>query len=205
VTGGASGSCVSGTAIPASRAHSSRPRGPASSSSARDAGSATRSYWLIGAARSRHFAQAAWHEARWVAGHGVRTHRSSCPESRRRRRRSAFGFTTHAHNHAPGSRTRVRPPRLPRCRRGPAAPGRPEAVKAEVAPAPATYSVEQCVNDWLASIERDEHTMQTMTGQARPGTGSIRRSVRRSSRTSARPTSTSSSSRSPLSSASARW
>jgi integrase len=33
--------------------------------------------------------------------------------------------------------------------------------------APATYTVEQCVKDWFASIERDEHTMQTLTGQAR--------------------------------------
>ena len=32
---------------------------------------------------------------------------------------------------------------------------------------PATYTVEQCVKDWFASIERDEHTMQTLTGQAR--------------------------------------
>jgi integrase len=32
---------------------------------------------------------------------------------------------------------------------------------------PATYTIEQCVTDWFASIERDEHTMQTLTGQAR--------------------------------------
>ena len=32
---------------------------------------------------------------------------------------------------------------------------------------PATYTIEQCVKDWFASIERDEHTMQTLTGQAR--------------------------------------
>jgi hypothetical protein len=32
---------------------------------------------------------------------------------------------------------------------------------------PATYTVEQCVKDWFASIERDEHTMQTLIGQAR--------------------------------------
>ena len=32
---------------------------------------------------------------------------------------------------------------------------------------PATYTVEQCVKDWFASIERDKHTMQTLTGQAR--------------------------------------
>ena len=32
---------------------------------------------------------------------------------------------------------------------------------------PATYTVEQCVKDWFASIERDEHTLQTLTGQAR--------------------------------------
>jgi hypothetical protein len=32
---------------------------------------------------------------------------------------------------------------------------------------PATYTIEQCVKDWFASIERDEHTLQTLTGQAR--------------------------------------
>jgi hypothetical protein len=32
---------------------------------------------------------------------------------------------------------------------------------------PATYTVEQCVKDWFEYIERDEHTMVTMTGQAR--------------------------------------
>jgi hypothetical protein len=32
---------------------------------------------------------------------------------------------------------------------------------------PATYTVEQCVEDWLESIERDPHTMETITGQAR--------------------------------------
>ncbi len=31
---------------------------------------------------------------------------------------------------------------------------------------PATYTIEQCVKDWLDSIERDPHTMATM---ARPG------------------------------------
>jgi integrase len=30
----------------------------------------------------------------------------------------------------------------------------------------ATYSIEQCVRDWLESIERDPHTMETFTGQA---------------------------------------
>jgi integrase len=32
---------------------------------------------------------------------------------------------------------------------------------------PATYTVELCVKDWLESIERDPHTMETLTGQAR--------------------------------------
>jgi len=32
---------------------------------------------------------------------------------------------------------------------------------------PATYTIEQCVNDWLDSIERDEHTMATLRSQAR--------------------------------------
>jgi hypothetical protein len=32
---------------------------------------------------------------------------------------------------------------------------------------PATYTIEQCVKEWFESIERDEHTMETMTGQAR--------------------------------------
>ena len=31
----------------------------------------------------------------------------------------------------------------------------------------ATYTIEQCVQDWFASIERDPHTMETMMGQAR--------------------------------------
>ena len=31
----------------------------------------------------------------------------------------------------------------------------------------ATYTVEQCVKDWLDSIERDPHTMETITGQAK--------------------------------------
>src|ERR1700744_4439189 len=31
---------------------------------------------------------------------------------------------------------------------------------------PATYAIEQCVKDWLGSIERDPHTMDTITGQA---------------------------------------
>jgi integrase len=30
----------------------------------------------------------------------------------------------------------------------------------------ATYTVEDCVKDWLASLERDPHTMETITGQA---------------------------------------
>jgi hypothetical protein len=32
---------------------------------------------------------------------------------------------------------------------------------------PATYTVEQCVTDWLDSIERDPHTMATIVGQAK--------------------------------------
>ena len=32
---------------------------------------------------------------------------------------------------------------------------------------PATYRIELCVRDWLDSIERDPHTMETITGQAR--------------------------------------
>jgi integrase len=32
---------------------------------------------------------------------------------------------------------------------------------------PATYTVEQCVKDWLDSIERDPHTMETIAGQAK--------------------------------------
>jgi integrase len=32
---------------------------------------------------------------------------------------------------------------------------------------PATYTIEQCVKDWLDSIERDPHTMETITGQAK--------------------------------------
>jgi integrase len=32
---------------------------------------------------------------------------------------------------------------------------------------PATYTIEQCVKDWLDSIERDPHTMATITGQAK--------------------------------------
>jgi integrase len=32
---------------------------------------------------------------------------------------------------------------------------------------PATYTIEECVKDWLDSIERDPHTMATITGQAK--------------------------------------
>jgi len=32
---------------------------------------------------------------------------------------------------------------------------------------PATYTIEQCVKDWLHSIERDPHTMETIAGQAK--------------------------------------
>jgi hypothetical protein len=31
---------------------------------------------------------------------------------------------------------------------------------------PATYTVEQCVKDWLDSVEYDPHTMATLIGQA---------------------------------------
>jgi len=41
-----------------------------------------------------------------------------------------------------------------------------EEIKAGVR-TPATYTVEQCVKDWLESIERDPHTMDTITGQAK--------------------------------------
>lgn len=41
-----------------------------------------------------------------------------------------------------------------------------EEIKAGVRTS-ATYTVEQCVTDWLESIERDPHTMVTITGQAR--------------------------------------
>lgn len=41
-----------------------------------------------------------------------------------------------------------------------------EEIKAGVR-TPATYTVEQCVQDWLESIERDPHTMETITGQAK--------------------------------------
>ena len=32
---------------------------------------------------------------------------------------------------------------------------------------PVNYTVELCVEDWLDSIERDPHTMETLTGQAK--------------------------------------
>jgi hypothetical protein len=32
---------------------------------------------------------------------------------------------------------------------------------------PTTYTIEQCVTDWFDSIERDPHTMATITGQAK--------------------------------------
>jgi integrase len=41
-----------------------------------------------------------------------------------------------------------------------------EEINAGVRPR-ATYTVEMCVKDWLDSIERDPHTMETLTGQAR--------------------------------------
>jgi integrase len=31
----------------------------------------------------------------------------------------------------------------------------------------ATYTIQECVQDWFASLERDPHTMETMTGQAK--------------------------------------
>ncbi len=33
---------------------------------------------------------------------------------------------------------------------------------------PATYTVKQCVMDWLDSLELDPHTMATYRGQAEP-------------------------------------
>jgi integrase len=41
-----------------------------------------------------------------------------------------------------------------------------EEIKAGVR-TPATYTIELCVKDWLDSIERDPHTMETFRGQAR--------------------------------------
>jgi integrase len=41
-----------------------------------------------------------------------------------------------------------------------------EEIKAGVR-TPATYTIELCVKDWLDSIERDSHTMETFRGQAR--------------------------------------
>ena len=32
---------------------------------------------------------------------------------------------------------------------------------------PVNYTIELCVKDWLDSIERDPHTMETLTGQAK--------------------------------------
>lgn len=40
-----------------------------------------------------------------------------------------------------------------------------EEIKAGVRTS-AAYTIEQCVWDWLASFERDPHTVQTITGQA---------------------------------------
>ena len=40
-----------------------------------------------------------------------------------------------------------------------------EEINAGVRPV-ATYTVEMCVKDWLDSIERDPHTMETIVGQA---------------------------------------
>ena len=68
---------------------------------------------------------------------------------------------------------------------------------------PATYTIEQCAKDWFNSIERDPHTMETITGQAKNWI--YRRSARRSSSTSPRPTPRSSSMNSPSRSASVRW
>ena len=41
-----------------------------------------------------------------------------------------------------------------------------EEIKAGIR-TPATYTIELCVADWLDSIERDEHTMETLRGQAK--------------------------------------
>jgi integrase len=41
-----------------------------------------------------------------------------------------------------------------------------EEINAGVRPV-ATYTVEMCVKDWLDSIERDSHTMETLIGQAK--------------------------------------
>jgi integrase len=41
-----------------------------------------------------------------------------------------------------------------------------EEINAGVRPV-ATYTVEMCVKDWLDSIERDPHTMETLVGQAK--------------------------------------
>jgi integrase len=41
-----------------------------------------------------------------------------------------------------------------------------EEIKAGIR-TPATYTIELCVSDWLDSIERDEHTMATLRGQAK--------------------------------------
>ena len=40
-----------------------------------------------------------------------------------------------------------------------------DEIKAGVRTSP-TYTIEDCVKDWLASLERDPHTMETITGQA---------------------------------------
>jgi integrase len=40
-----------------------------------------------------------------------------------------------------------------------------DEIKAGVRTSP-TYTIEDCVKDWLASLERDPHTMETVTGQA---------------------------------------
>lgn len=40
-----------------------------------------------------------------------------------------------------------------------------DEIKVGVRTSP-TYTIEDCVKDWLASLERDPHTMETITGQA---------------------------------------
>lgn len=42
-----------------------------------------------------------------------------------------------------------------------------EEIKAGIR-TPATYTIEQCVKDWLDSVEYDEHTMDTLTGRKPP-------------------------------------
>lgn len=52
---------------------------------------------------------------------------------------------------------------IPRVRTG----SRNYTRRSKPASAPPTYTVGQCVKDWLESIERDPHTMETIIGQAK--------------------------------------